>query len=65
MTTETGSASLIRLYRYELAKNKAYSAIKAAKHAHIWGRDAARRYCVNRGILGLYRIARQCELLAN
>jgi len=37
-------------------------AVYAAKHAHIWGHDAARSFALTRGVSPrLYRIARQCE----
>lgn len=44
----------------------AQHAIKAAQHAHIWGRFTAKQYCVRRRIpLRLLCIAKQLEATKN
>lgn len=44
--------------------SQAQIAVRAAKNRYKWGRDATRRYCINRGIpLGLYFLA--CRLQAS
>lgn len=41
---------------------QAATAVTASMHKHIWGRDAAYRYAMKRGVSPrLYRIACQCE----
>ena len=41
---------------------QAQQAIYAAKHRAQWGRDAATRYAMKRGVLALYRLACQLEV---
>ena len=42
----------------------AYHAITAAKHRKQWGRDAARKYALKRGVsMRLYRLACQLEAM--
>lgn len=46
--------------------NQAQIAIHAAKHKHIWGAFAARRYAQRHGCpLSLYRLACQLEAASN
>lgn len=36
----------------------AYHAVKAARNEHIWGYDAAKRYCLNRNVpLAVFELA--------
>ena len=38
---------------------QAFHAVRAANNTHIWGRYAARQYCIKRGVpLRLYYLAR-------
>lgn len=44
---------------------EARNAIRAAKHRKQWGREAARKFCHNRGVHpSLYRLACQLEAIA-
>lgn len=45
--------------------NQAQIAIHAAKHKHIWGAFAARRYAGRHGVLAAYRLACQLEAASN
>jgi hypothetical protein len=41
--------------------SQAQHAIHAARHRHIWGKVAARKYAMRHGVLSAYRLACQLE----
>lgn len=49
--------------RHHTNLTSAQHAVRAARHRHIWGRNAARLYCEHHHVpCGLYRLA--CQLQA-